>query len=362
MLYKIKGKKMVKVTETKFKQENKLEQNLEDWIENNPSILGENLLIIGRQVHIQEVNDRIDLLALDTNGNVVIIELKRGKLKDPVDIQSLRYASYISRWEYEIFEKQARNYFFEKSEKVNEFNFNEIYEEFCSSSGIDIAPDLNQDQKIIIVGSKLKEKLGSVALWLREHNIDIKIIEVSLFKDGDSLFLTPQIIIPIPTTEKYEIGKHALKKDRPWLAQGAEWHLEKRCGKNMKEKLIQLNSLIKENFQSIEGPNWNQKFYISFKFGNHIWIYVNTHKNTLILNILIKEHDMDANKISEDLGIVLFEKDSSLSEKLQLNSSIDIYNKGVYDKIIIRIKEEFDIFSNEFIDFIRNCLQSFKKI
>jgi len=360
MLYKIKGKQTEKVNQTKFKQEEKLEKDWEDWIENNPSILGERLLIIGRQVQIPEVYDRIDLLALDTNGNVVIIELKKGGLKDPVDIQSLRYASYVSRWEYEDLEKQAKNYFSEKGEE--EFNFNDKFEEFCSSAGIDEIPDLNQDQRIIIVGSKLKEKLGSVALWLREHSIDIKIIEVSLYKDGDNLFLSPQVIIPVPTTEKFEIGKHALRKDRPWLSNGEDWHLNKRCGKIMKEKLIQFNNLINENFETVEGPNWNQKFYVSFKEGNHIWIYVNTHKTTLVFNFLIKKGDMNVNKISEDLGIKIFDRGSSLSEKLQLESSVEITNKGEYDRIRMRIKKEFNISSDKFLNFVKNCFNSFKQV
>ena len=58
MLYKVKGKEVEKVNQTKFKQEEKLEQDLEDWIEHDPSILGERLLIFGRQVQIPEVNEK----------------------------------------------------------------------------------------------------------------------------------------------------------------------------------------------------------------------------------------------------------------------------------------------------------------
>jgi len=360
MLYKVKGKRIEKINQTKLKQEEILEQDLEDWIEQDPTVLGEELLIIGRQVRIPDVNDRIDLLALDTNGNLVIIELKRGKLKDPVDMQSLRYASYVSRWEYDEIEKQANNYFLEKGEK--EFNLNEKFEEFCLTAGIEEIPDINQDQRIIIVGSKLKEKLGSVALWLREHSIDIKIIEVSLFKDDENLFLLPQIIIPIPTTEKYELGKYVSRKDRPWITNGEEWHLNKRCGKEMKDKLIQLNSIIKENFENVEGPIWNQKFYVSFKEENHIWIYVQTHKTTLIANIYVKNGDMDVEEISKDLGVKIFDKKFSLSEKLQLESSVEIINKGEYDRIRIRIKKEFDVSSDTFLEFLRDCYESFKKV
>jgi len=360
MLYKVKGKQLEKIDQTRLKQEGMLEADLEDWVENDPSILGENLLVIGRQVQISEVKDRIDLLALDTNGNTVIIELKKGKIKDPVDIQSLRYASYISRWEYNSLENQAKNYFSEKGE--DEFNFNEKFEDFCSSAGIDEVPDLNQEQRIIIVGSKLKEKLGSVALWLREHRIDIKVIEASIFKNGEDLLFQPQIIIPIPTAEKFEIGKRSLRKDRPWLSDGEDWHLNHRCGKEMKQKLIQFNNIIKENFETIEGPNWNQKFYVSFKEGNRIWIHINTRKTALLLHFLVKKGDVSVEQVSKELGLKVFDKESPLSEKLQLESSVEITSRGEHDRVKIRIKKEFDVSSEQFLSFVNECFKSFKRV
>ena len=360
MLYKIKGKEAKNIAETKLSEEEKLEQDLENWIENNPSILDEDLLIIGRQVLIPEVNDRIDLLALDTNGNVVIIELKKGRLKDPADVQSLRYASYVSRWEYDDLERQANNYYSEKG--VEDFNFNERFEEFCTEAGIDEVPDLNQEQRIIILGSKLKEKLGSVALWLREHSIDIKIIEIAIFKEGETLLLNPQVIIPVATTEKFEIGKQSLKKDRPWLINGEDWHLNKRCGKETKEKLLQLHRVISSNFETAEGPQWNQKFYTAFKEGYHNWIYIVTRKTNLAFVVSIKKGDMNVKRIAKDLGIDIFDRASTLSEKFQLESSVELENRGDYDRVIIRIKEKFDVTSPEFLKFLNECYKSFKKV
>jgi hypothetical protein len=119
-LWKITDKGPAKVKETKFKQEKLLEEHLEDWIASDPSILGEPLLIFGRQVIIPDIKDRLDLLAVDSAGAIVIIELKRGQLKDPVDIQSLRYASYMSKWRFEDFENVARNFF----GKVGDAEFN----------------------------------------------------------------------------------------------------------------------------------------------------------------------------------------------------------------------------------------------
>ena len=132
-------------------KEGLLEQQLEDWILANSSFLAEPLLIIGRQVVIPDVKDRIDLLALDPQGNTVVVELKRGKLSDPVDMQALRYASYISKWQCEDFENYARKHF--SSGQENDFNFNQTFQEFCADAGIEEVPDLNTDQRIILVGT-----------------------------------------------------------------------------------------------------------------------------------------------------------------------------------------------------------------
>jgi RecB family endonuclease NucS len=124
-LWKITDKGPQAVHETKFKQEKMLEEHLEDWICSDGTILSEPLFIIGRQVIIPDVKDRLDLLALDPQGNSVIIELKRGKLRDPVDMQALRYASYIAKWKYTDFENIAQNFLGRVGDP--EFNFNSIW-------------------------------------------------------------------------------------------------------------------------------------------------------------------------------------------------------------------------------------------
>ena len=157
-IWKITDTGPAKIPETRLKEEKFLEEHLENWIVADPSLLGESLLVIGRQVLIPDTKDRLDLLAVDPQGNAVIIELKRGHLKDPVDIQALRYASYVSKWQFEDFENQARNFLGKVADP--DFNFNGMYEAFCEDAGIDEIPTLNQDQRVIIVGSSVRDKLN----------------------------------------------------------------------------------------------------------------------------------------------------------------------------------------------------------
>lgn len=356
-IWKITQKGPVRVSETKLKQEKLLEEHLEDWVVNDSSILGEPLLIIGRQVMIPDIKDRLDVLALDPQGNAVIVELKRGKLKDPVDMQALRYASYISKWQFADFENQARAYW--KEDSNSEFNFNDSYEEFCNEAGIDEVPDINSDQRVIIVGSEVKDKLGSVALWLHNHSLDIKIIEVEVFREGETLLLEPHVIIPLPVSRFHDTGR-ASRGDisKPWVSDGRTWHLEKRCSPTTKELFLTLDDLIRDNFE-VEGPRWDQKFYVAYRIGNYSWLQVRTHRSALLLYFHVKKGTFDSVKLSERLGVEKFDKDESLSEKIALPSSVCIQNRNEkVDRIILRIKEGFNLRTEAFLTFLKDAFKA----
>ena len=52
-------------------------EHLQEWIAKNPDVLGEELLIIQKEYSgFNDTNERLDLLALDKDGGLVIIENK----------------------------------------------------------------------------------------------------------------------------------------------------------------------------------------------------------------------------------------------------------------------------------------------
>src|SRR5438270_12776446 len=72
-----------------------VEAELEKWIVQCPDILGEDLLIIGKQKSIEGVG-RLDLLAINNAGEIVIVELKRGLTPREAVAQALDYASWLN--------------------------------------------------------------------------------------------------------------------------------------------------------------------------------------------------------------------------------------------------------------------------
>ena len=72
-----------------------LEEQLETWIEQDISIISSDYMVIGRQV-TTDFGGVIDLLCLDSTGDIVVVELKRGKTPREVTAQALDYASWVT--------------------------------------------------------------------------------------------------------------------------------------------------------------------------------------------------------------------------------------------------------------------------
>ena len=92
------NKSLIKAEECSFKSLNlKERQDLQEWIAKEPSSLGEKLLIIQKEyADWDKTKERLDLLALDELGNLVIIENKLDDSGKDVTWQAIKYASCCS--------------------------------------------------------------------------------------------------------------------------------------------------------------------------------------------------------------------------------------------------------------------------
>ena len=73
-------------------------RDIQEWVEANPGILGDDLLIIGKEFSgFDRTDERLDLLAVDSDGKMVVIELKRDDTGADAHWQAIKYASYFQR-------------------------------------------------------------------------------------------------------------------------------------------------------------------------------------------------------------------------------------------------------------------------
>lgn len=178
-------------------------ENLQEWFAKQPSMLGEELLIIQKEFDgFSDTRERLDLLALDKEGNLVIIENKLDDSGKDVTWQALKYASYCSSLDKEEIRSIYQAYLSKQKldenadDKLSSF-FEVDYEEILLNQGM--------NQRIILVAANFRKEVTSTVLWLMNFNLRIKCIKVTPFQRGDELFLDVEQIIPVKDAEDYAI-------------------------------------------------------------------------------------------------------------------------------------------------------------
>lgn len=217
MLYKYdkKKKSLSPCAETEFCRQGLLErQDLSKWIEQFPNILGEELLIITTEYdRFDKTNERLDLLALDKDGNLVVIELKRDDSGKNVDLQAIKYASYCSTLRLcDLVDM----YVYYQGQKGIEITKDAARSEILDFIDNDDFEELNDRPRIILVAKVFRPEVTASVLWLRKFDMDISCVKLEPYVFAeDNIVLNASILIPLPEakdfiiqSEKKEIAEH----------------------------------------------------------------------------------------------------------------------------------------------------------
>lgn len=180
--------------------------HMEEWIADSPDILGEKLLTITTEYDgFDKTNKRLDILAVDKNGKLVVIELKRDVADTFVDLQAIHYAAYCSNLTLDDVAEIHSEY----NNDSKENNLNKIIDFIESDDFI----DFDDRPRMIIVANDFKEETLAAVIWLRDNEIDIKCVKLEAHQlEEEKIAITPSIIIPLPEAEQFMIFREHKSK------------------------------------------------------------------------------------------------------------------------------------------------------
>lgn len=179
-------------------------RDIQEWVAANPGILGEDLLIVGKEFSdFQGTNERLDLLAVDVDGRLVVIELKRDDSGTDVHWQAIKYASYLRNADYTQIVELLANYASISQEEAADL--------LQSHLGANDLNGVNNDQRIILASHRFAPEVTSAALWLnyKAHSEDlITCVKLTPYRDVNtkSLYVQATTIVPVPGVEDLVIG------------------------------------------------------------------------------------------------------------------------------------------------------------
>lgn len=195
-----------KLKQMKFSELGYTERNhLQEWLANQPDALGEELLIIQKEFDgFDETRERLDLLAIDKRGNLVIIENKLDDSGRDVVWQCLKYASYCSSLSKakvaEIYQR-----YLDKNHLAGDAKT--LICEFLGQEDFsDVVVNPGNDQRLIMVAAQFRKEVTSTVLWLLKHRVYLKCFKATPFQDGEALLLNIEQVIPLADAEELMIG------------------------------------------------------------------------------------------------------------------------------------------------------------
>ncbi|WP_392337349.1 DUF4268 domain-containing protein [Loktanella salsilacus] len=213
--------RITKLEEKRFSDLNLRErEHLQEWLANQPDALGEELLIIQKEFDgFAHTRERLDLLALDKDGRLVVIENKLDDSGRDVTWQALKYTAYVSGLTkaqiVDIYQQYLDRYCGGGNAVANicEFLEEEELDEVVLNPG--------NDQRLIFIAAHFRKEVTATVLWLREHRIDARCFKVVPYVFGDELFVDIQPVIPTPEAADFMIGM-AEKETEARGAQGEQ--------------------------------------------------------------------------------------------------------------------------------------------
>ena len=236
-------------------------EHLQEWIAKNPDVLGEELLIIQKEYDgFNDTNERLDLLALDKESNLVIIENKLDDTGRDVTWQALKYTSYCSTLSTSQIVKMFQNYLDRYADgedaKTQLLDFLEL------ESEDDLILNKN-DQRMMFIANNYRKEVTSTVLWLINHDINIQCFKATPFQMQDNIFLQIDQIIPVPELEQFMIDakeKKQEEKTKGVVAQETDKYLLEFW------KLLK-NDLDIHNIEFLSNITPRARWYINFSKG-----------------------------------------------------------------------------------------------
>lgn len=206
-IYELRHDSLAPVSATSFETERLSERgDIQRLLKDRIACLEEGLMVLAEEFSDwQDSSRRIDLLCLDTDANLVVVELKRTNDGGHMELQAIRYAAMVSAMTFdqavEAFARyRARNgqgatdHDAARSEILTFLNWAEPVED-----------DFAKDTRIILASADFSKELTTSVMWLRDRDIDVRCVRMKPYRMEDGRVLMDiQQLIPLPEAAEFQ--------------------------------------------------------------------------------------------------------------------------------------------------------------
>lgn len=172
------------------------EKQIENWMATNTKLLFSNPDAL--KIIAQEITGELmaDILAVDSQGNLIIIEIKRHGSDRGTIGQLLDYAARLSGWTYADFDQRWKTY------SESQTDLFEVFKEFVENPDFDM-DDFLRNRRLYILASSQDESMTRIITWLRDtYSVPIDFVLFQFYEDNGQIFLDIEKIEIQPVSPK----------------------------------------------------------------------------------------------------------------------------------------------------------------
>jgi hypothetical protein len=180
--------------------------DLQRLLRDEISALGEGLLVVAEEFgNWEDARRRIDLLALDKSGRLVVIELKRTEVGGHMELQAIRYAAMVSSMSFDEV-VDAYEAHCAKHRPQEDLDARAELEAFLDVSDEAEEPTISTEVRIILVSADFGREITTTVLWLNGfEGMDIRCVRLVPYELDGKVLLDIQQVIPLPEAADYQV-------------------------------------------------------------------------------------------------------------------------------------------------------------
>lgn len=184
--------------------------DLQRVLRDNASALGEDLLVVAEEFGgWLDARRRIDLLAVDRAGRLVVIELKRSEDAGHSELQALRYAAMVAPMTFEQLTETYGAYLARRHGLAVDDAIGLAEEKLVAFFDAADGPETFGTAgpvRIVLVAADFGRELTTSVLWLwRTYGVDIRCVRLVPYEVDGRVLLDIQQVIPLPEAADYEV-------------------------------------------------------------------------------------------------------------------------------------------------------------
>lgn len=182
-----------------------LESRLENWLVEDISILGLGLLVIGQQVQTSW-GGAIDLLCIDSQGDLVVVELKRDRTPREITAQLLDYAGWVDGLGSEQVLTIAERHFGDPEG---------LSKAFKDVFGEELPDVVNEDHRLVAVAARLDARSDRVIRYLSDvYGVNINAVTFQVFETASGKEFLGRVFLVEPDEVERRSQRQSRSKRR----------------------------------------------------------------------------------------------------------------------------------------------------